>query len=789
MRLVAALLAFACCLRAGTASALAEKIRGMSIDPNECYRVRDLTIVREDIRLYLTDGYLAFATPLANGPVVAAFTTEVEGGDAEVLLLPPDRSERRSLATYIGTPNLNEHFKGAVFVFSDDTYSELVAQLRERDARKVPEMGALMEQKWTPVARNLAASFETRLVLDLLSGAGRERGFFAAAISSPKFGSFDVQYDLRSHEQIIVGQVTSRETRAYFDVWTSFPSASVRSRKRPNPAPEFTLSDFRIEAAIDQELRVSGVTRVRVKPSAPLPVLPFDISGRMRVTSAKVDGAPAEILMRDSMRGNLRNNGNVLFLVTPTAPLQPGRTYELEFRHEGEVILPAGNRVYFVTARVNWYPNRGLQFATYDLTFRYPKELDLVATGEQVEEKTEGAWRITRRRTTAPVRLAGFNLGVYERIQMSRTGYNVEVYGTLPDKPAERGPLVLPATPTWTGRPQRRQDMVLVPADLPPLPPPTRLRELASEVTSALEFMAARMGPLPLKTLTVAPVPGAFGQGFPGLIYLSHLAYLSPKAKEIMALPSRQQVFFADILQAHETAHQWWGNVVTAYDYHDGWLMEALANYSALMYLEKRKGPRALDAALDEYRDALLAKADTGTNVDATGPIVMGQRLETSAAPQSWRAITYGKGSWIIHMVRRLTGDDAFSKLLAELRRKYEWNSISTEDFRRAAARFLPPKSPDPQLEAFFDQWVYGTGIPSLRLSWSVKGARLTGTVAQSDVDEQFSASVPVEIQFASGKPVTHWVRTSAEPAGFQLTLRQRPVKVLLDPNRAVLRR
>jgi aminopeptidase N len=44
-----------------------------------------------------------------------------------------------------------------------------------------------------------------------------------------------------------------------------------------------------------------------------------------------------------------------------------------------------------------------------------------------------------------------------------------------------------------------------------------------------------------------------------------------------------QEVFFQDVLQAHETAHQWWGNRVTAASYRDYWLMEALANYSALL--------------------------------------------------------------------------------------------------------------------------------------------------------------------------------------------------------------
>ena len=104
------------------------------------------------------------------------------------------------------------------------------------------------------------------------------------------------------------------------------------------------------------------------------------------------------------------------------------------------------------------------------------------------------------------------------------------------------------------------------------------------------------------------------------------------------------------MLQAHETAHQWWGNRVCAATYRDNWLMEALANMSALLYLEKRRGVHSVEQMLDNYRAALLAKSESGQEVDAAGPIVLGTRLETSQEPRAWRTITYGKGSWIMQI-------------------------------------------------------------------------------------------------------------------------------------------
>ena len=129
----------------GTAAAISRAaIRENSFDRDECYRVRDLTLVREDIRIYLTDGHLIFSKPVAGRRIAAVFTADVEGGDGEVILMPPDRAERASLASYIDSPNLNEHFRAAVFLFTgDDLRPAHGADGRQpRPTARLPEMGA-----------------------------------------------------------------------------------------------------------------------------------------------------------------------------------------------------------------------------------------------------------------------------------------------------------------------------------------------------------------------------------------------------------------------------------------------------------------------------------------------------------------------------------------------------------------------------------------------------------------------------------------------------------------------
>jgi hypothetical protein len=790
-------------LVAGPAADLARAIRENTLDPQACYRVRDLTLFKEDIRIYLTDGYLIFSKPVAGRPIAALFTTDVENGSGEVILRPPDPAERRSLASYIGSPTLDRQFQAVLLFFTGDLYQSLLAQLPNNPTnRKAPEMGALLEEKWDPVLRNFSEGLDLRLTLGLLNGTLIKPDFLSASFQDVKLGNFDLTYDPGNPDEISAGQIASRNGHLYFDVWTHFPAKSSRDRSTRPSAP-IALSDYRISATVSPDLNLTAVTKVKVKIDREgLRILPFDIARGMAVSEVRVNGMPAEVVQRDeAVRGGPMQSGsaageNTFFLVMPPMPLRAGEEYEFEFHHSGRVILDAGGRVYYVTARGNWYPNLGGRFATFDLTFRYPRDLELVTPGEVVEDRTEGEWRITRRRPAAPIRLAGFNLGDYAHARVSIGDYMVDVCGNRTLEPALRlrpspDPIVLQGVPARRrGRGPVRPEMLAPPSPTPD--PMARLQSLAADIAGMVQFMASNFGPPALTQLTVSPIPGNFGQGYPGLIYLSTKSYLGGAAAQSQESQA-QEIFFDELLEVHEAAHQWWGAQVVGASYHDDWLMEALANYSALLYLEKTKGPHEVDELLNEYRAELLARSANGASVDAAGPIVLGMRLESSLEPRAWRAITYGKGSWILHMLRRRMGDERFLSMLAEIMKRYGHSEISTEQFRMLAAEFLPPKSDDPHLETFFDQWVYGTGIPLLKLAYTLKGKagawRLAGAVTQADVPDDFEALAPVEIQLPRGQTITRWVRASNEPAAFEVRLAEAPLKVVLDPHNAVLRR
>jgi aminopeptidase N len=329
-------------------------------------------------------------------------------------------------------------------------------------------------------------------------------------------------------------------------------------------------------------------------------------------------------------------------------------------------------------------------------------------------------------------------------------------------------------------------------SQIQPLPedPVDRVDVISAEMQAAIAYFRSRFGDPPLRHIEVSPVPGRFGQGFAGMIYLPTLMYMDPSDVTSRAATAQiDEAFMGQLLRAHEVAHQWWGNIVTTDSYHHEWLMESLANYSAILFLESRMGPKAVEKALDVYRQELLVMGPEGATAESQGPVVEGRRLESSAVPNAANAVLYGKGTWIIHMLRRRMGDAGFMKMLAELRRRYEWKTITTDEFRQLCAEFLPARSNDPKLTDFFDQWVYDTGMPALKMTYSVVGTKLTGTITQTDVPDHFSVTVPVEIRAGSGKPIVKLVTTGGGPVKFRADVAGPGAKATLDPGWSVLRR
>jgi aminopeptidase N len=137
-----------------------------------------------------------------------------------------------------------------------------------------------------------------------------------------------------------------------------------------------------------------------------------------------------------------------------------------------------------------------------------------------------------------------------------------------------------------------------------------------------------------------------------------------------------------------------------------------------------------------------------------------------------------------MHMLRRRLGDDAFFKMLAELRRRYEFKTVTTAGFRALVREMRPQGLSAEAVDAFFENWVYATGIPALKLKYTVTGVapavKLSGTIEQRGVDDDFSIDTPVEIQNGKGAAQTIWVRTSGAETLFTANLRQVPTRAAI---------
>ena len=792
-------------LSAGWGEENLQKIRAIRFDPEQCYRVRDLFLEREDLKIYFVDGHLIFGQPIADRTVVALFVASEPADTGDIILFPPSKRERQSLSRFTGQPVLNEKFRTAMMFFTDDTAGALRATLPGSEFNKLdPEAGQRLAERWDPVMKNLLATVELAVLADAVTGRDPQSGFFGAVISGGTLGRFEVVIDPRRNEQVSIGQLVWSNSRSYYEAWCRFQGRNFALGRRTKREDEARLENYRIESHLDQDLGMKVVAQATFIPiTANTKVFPFELSRRLRLTKVLLDGEPAEIL--DSAgpataETPLRQN-NFVGIAVQDPPLA-GSRHEIEFHYEGRVIGEAGDGVYYVGSRDSWYPQRGSDFTSFDMRFHYPEDLDLVATGKLLDTTSREGVRSSHFHTETPIRLAGFNLGVYKRVTRKVGDYTVEVCANegverrlRPVTKAE----VLVVPPPVTPRRRRRfgglfpsTAPVVIDRTPPPPPKPTlQLNSVADLSAQAVEFFMRRFGPPATPQIVVSPLPGDSGQGFPGLVYTPTLSYLDPKDAPLRDLSDSERLFYTKLLPVHEIAHQWWGNVVTVNSPADVWLMEAFATYSALLWLEDQSGAGARDEVLRRYKDRLLELNEDGETVESAGAIVLGDRLRSSKFPNARNVIVYEKGAWILHMLRGILGDDKFLALVRQIRDQYQYKDLTTEDFQKAAARFVPEGWPDPKLEDFFDQWVYETGIPTLSFQHHANGkpprVRFSGRLIQQNVPEAFTLMAPVEIHTLPGRSLYKWIEAQGESTEFNVVLRNRPTRVVLDPRNVVL--
>jgi hypothetical protein len=806
------------------AEALYLQLGEAGLDPARVYRVRDASLDRSAVHIELEDGTIAFTQDVM-GRITGAFFE----GDGEILLTPPNDVERRSMSLFTGMAILEEHFATAYFRFNDDAARDLQSGLR------APENPQEFLTRWGGTARNLAPYDAMRLLISFsrmlpAGGAASSAGgdspgpvsagdrFLHARLQGTKLGVFDVYFDSASAEPVQAGQARTTEGGVtYYDSWTSFsPIAPEVKTASERPAENSVgVRRFAITTKVLPPRQIHAQARLQldVRQGGERTLL-FELSRFLEVESVKLNGRPVEFIHNPAVEGTqLSRRGNDVVAVILPEPARAGQKMELEFVYAGEVLAEAGSGLLYVGARGNWYPNRGLAMADFDLEFNYPQGWTLVATGKPapvISGKGAGIetshWISER-----PIPVAGFNLGKYKMVRTQAGSVTVETYAATAverDFPSPGVQVIEPHSSDLT--PQVPKVI------LPSRPSPTQNEVNVGEAAArAIRYYAERFGPYPYSSLALTQLPGRDSQGWPGLIFLSSYVFLNEQDRQQLHFEP-YQILLQESVPAHETAHQWWGDLVGWSGYRDQWLSEGLANYCALMMLQE-KNPEGFRQVMENYRQILVKKNKDDRVPKDAGPVTLGVRLLSSRFPEGYEAISYGRGAWLFHMLRTMLkdaaaqpgasrpgaarsgagrGDEPFVRALRKVRQKYEGKFISTRELLDAFAEDLPPSlryEGKNSLDWFLEGWINGTSLPKLELKGvklAAKGAGLevSATILQKDAPPDLVTSVPVYAVITGRQPVLLGrVFADGEESSFRIAAPPGTHKVLLDPENTIL--
>jgi hypothetical protein len=776
-------------------------LNALRVDPSAVYTLEAsnrIALRRGDVKLAFDEGKLAFFASL-DGHITGA----VFAGRGHALAIPRDPVEKQQMAFFLGAAVLDQEFTSAYLRFTDDSPGDLLGQLKNADV--APQKDTAYAAGWEPHLTRLNPQYSLRILYETLSQ--QPRHFFYAGLEGVATGGFDVLLDYMRAEQMLFAQPRKSGDAAFYDIWASYAIHGVSP-----PPSAFRASQYAIETSILANNSLDAATTVRLRAeTGGERLLIFQLSRALTVEAVTDDRGVALVFFQNegmSLQERGVHGSDYLQVVLPEAPPR-GQEFNLHFLYRGNVIQDAGNGVLFVGARESWYPHLGdaSDFAGYDLKLRWPRHLRLAATGAKIEEHEVGEFRAGHWQTDKPVPVAGFNLGEYALASLPSEKHSVDVYANRQLEEALRSHLTAREPDSFTsfpspfGVPSAHAEMEM------PLTPPSpagALKQLGQEIDSSIRFYETFSGPFPFRTLSVSQIPGTFGQGWPGLLYLSTYSFLPPEAQHRAGLSSANQEHFTDLVPFHEVAHQWWGNIVGWSSYRDQWIDEAIASYLALLFADSQKLPdHKLRLWLERYRKQLAQKSPhSEVPVAGLGALTLGSRLNSSRAPDGFEQVIYTKGAWVIHMLRELlrqpgskNHDVRFTALLQTLATKYAYRALSTEDLQHEIEAVMTPAMDlegGHSMEWFFEQWVRGTGIPHYRVEFSVhhneKGNLVRGKLFQTGVPRSFLARVPLYAGAGAGHGVSlGTVVASGSETSFQFLTSDAPRRILIDPQMTLL--
>jgi hypothetical protein len=710
----------------------------------------------------LESGSVRLQEPTSGGAVTGA----VFEGQGRFRLEVADPVERQQVRRFVElSPDgyLEAGFRRMVLRVSGG--AEELLGMAGAGASAAYEKNALAAERHGHWLEHLGTDVDARVIIGLLTPGS---DYLLAAFETDRFGWLVYEHDPRKQEESSL----RRFKDGVFESWISLDLVEAASAEVTDTL-EIRHADIRADLTAAGKSAPCCVTETHPRHgrfsveltaesnvSGPQ-VLPLSLRGDARVQAVRVDGQEVGYL-RHHIGGRSFGISNEIYdddlTVLLPAPLEKGDELRIAVDYELEIYNYVAGRGWYPGERL-WNP-RELHTGTIELTL--PAKIEARAMGRR-ERLPEGGrenrvrWVIDR-----PAMMLTF--AIAERAASYELDVDgaphIEVFGPGMGKEA-------------------------------------KFHNVAADAANSMRFFSQLFGmPLDSEEMTVASIVGFHGQSFYGFIHMAEGSFYLER-------PGASELF-----RAHEVAHQWWGHRVSWDSYRDQWLSEAFAEYSAMMYVQAtmENGEHWFDEILDTYTNELTGSIKTILSKFARpglaplnpnerakmGPIALGYRAQAGQVPGAYFVQTYQKGSLVLHMLRvmlrNLTkSDDLFVKVLSDFLREYDGGSASTEEFIASLTKTAPG-----DWQWFFDQWVYGTAIPTYAWNWKTEPGEggksvLAITVRQENVPDGFRMPVPVAIDFGGGQVGQAVVLVDERQETFRLPLPAAPKKVQLNPDHAVL--
>lgn len=753
--------------------------------------VSNLVLKRDAATFTLRSGELYFLAPVEGRVTGAVFI-----GDGELTLTPPTEIEKKSIQIFTGEPGITEQFGRLVLRFTDKTFDEIKASSSATMKIGGPAASQARDafhDNQQLLRKQLRDNRELRTLFDILNPS--HAGFFNAFIDGKRFnklvflieplgvpGAFPEEVGLLSYGDSDRG------------LWTAFHFAEEYKQRLASSAEDHRVIDIthhEIDGAI-KGAHITATDKITFRNLlAGTRVIPFELFGSLRVGRVQdADGNDLSFVQEDK-------NEDSDFGVILSKPLEAGQTYQLTVQYDGgDALRDSGGGNFILVPRSTWYPaNANVLYAedraTFDMTFRYPKEFTFVGTGSLVAPDTrEGDLAVTKWSSgKTELAVAGFNYGRFKKKEIADkdSGYNIEFYANR-EVPNELREIQMAIE-------QAEQRGAQTMTTLGSISTTGMADSAIADAQNSTRIYNAFFGKLPFTRLAMTQQPAPnFGQAWPTLVFMPYIAFIDATQRtQLLGIRGGTNNFWRYVAP-HEIAHQWWGHIIGWDSYHDQWMSEGFAEFSASLYVQLIRGnDKFVDFWEDQRKRIVEATPQTKDRKPYTvGPITQGYRLNNGKTG-GWiaQSLIYPKGAYILHMLRMMmydarTGDARFQAMMKDFVQSHFNQDVSTEDFKRIVEKHMTPEmniDKNGTMDWFFNEWVYGTEIPSYKFDYQIASdGSLSGKITQSGVSNDFVMLVPIYLDMGKG-----WVKLGSGTIVGNQSLELNNIKLPVAPKKAAV--